>query len=110
MTQEHTHYGPKNTPTMAEMAHRPCTRRFSDPGYIPPTWSDLRDLMALMGWQGADVAAITGAASTAKAGSRTVRRWTADPDKTQEARNIPYAAWRLLLIESGIVGKVRGAK
>ena len=109
MTQERKYYGPEGGPTLDEIKSRPCTRRFSDPGYEPPTWKDLRDLMAATGWKGADVAAITGAASTHNAGSRTVRKWTADPDNTKEARNIPYAAWRLLLIESGVIGEVKGA-
>lgn len=103
MTQDRAVYKPDKAPTLAEIVQRPCARLFTDPAYIPPTWQDLRDLMAATGWKGADVAAITGAASTPQAGSRTVRKWTANPEQTSEARSISYAAWRLLLIESGSV-------
>lgn len=110
MSQERTPYTMDGEPTLKEISQRPCARLFKDPGYVPPTWKDLRDLMAATGWKGADVAEITGAASTPQAGSRTVRKWTANPEQTTEARNISYAAWRLLLIEAGVFEESKGGK
>ncbi len=66
---------------------------FSDPEYQPPTWEDMRALMLLQGWTGSDVALITGVQG------RTVRKW-ASPPNTSNHTQIPYAAWRLLLLEA----------
>lgn len=105
MPEERSLYKVGKPPTIEEIASRPCGRLFTDPGYEPPTWKDLRDLMAATGWKGAEVAAIVGAAETPQKGSRTVRKWTADPATTNESRQISYAVWRLLLINTGVVDK-----
>lgn len=102
MSEESMSYKPENGPTLSEISRRPCARIFTDPLYAAPTHRDVRDLMEATGWQGNFVAAVTGVSS-----SRVVRKWRANPEETNEARSIPYAAWRLLLIEAGVVSEVR---
>lgn len=92
-----------NNITLKSIGRRNCALLFSDPEYEPATWRDLRDLMQVMEWEGAVVAQMVGVSGGSKAGSRTVRRWTADPSETDSARQIPYAAWRLLLINAELV-------
>lgn len=68
---------------------------FSNPNYMHPTWEDVRALMLVVGWTGGEVAQITGVHG------RTVRKWASSPDVSNHA-DIPYAAWRLLIIEAKI--------
>lgn len=67
-----------------------CRLRFADPGYTAPTPEELRALLRQAGW--------TGSAAAERAGvhSRTIRKWLGNE------RDIPYANWRLLLIEAGL--------
>lgn len=69
---------------------------FHDPGFVAPTHSDVRALTRRYSLTGATVARITGVLP------RTVRKWLASPEVTNHTA-IPYAAWRLLLIETGLV-------
>jgi len=76
---------------------RPSTLlRFSDQGYTEPTWEDLRMLMhvaQLSGSRAGDLAGVS---------SRKVRKW-ASPPSHPDHLPIPYAVWRLLLLETGLV-------
>jgi len=67
-----------------------------DPEYDPPTCEDLRIVMRTAQLTGPAVAARTGVSP------RTVRKWTSAPD-TANYVPIPYAAWRLLLLEVKLV-------
>lgn len=88
--------GVYNVPGRQEL--RPGTLlRFTDPGYEPPTHEDLRTLKTLSGKTGGELAALVGLQD-----ARTFRKWTAPPDANQRAQ-IPYAAWRLMLIELGML-------
>lgn len=69
---------------------------FHDPAYMSPTNEDLRALAERFSLSGAGVARLTGVLA------RTVRKWMAAPTVSNHSP-IPYAAWRLLLIESGTV-------
>lgn len=69
---------------------------FHDPAFVAPTHADLRALTRRYKLTGAAVARITGVLP------RTVRKWQAPPAVANHSP-IPYAAWRLLLIESGLV-------
>lgn len=69
---------------------------FHDPAFVAPTHADLRALARRYELTGAAVARITGVLP------RTVRKWLASPEVANHSP-IPYAAWRLLLIESGLV-------
>ena len=71
--------------------------RFTDPAYEAPTHEDLRALKELSGKTGGELSAIAGLQD-----SRTFRKWTAPPEANQRSQ-IPYAAWRLILIELGMV-------
>lgn len=73
-----------------------CRLPFKDPRYTPPSPEEVREALRLGGLSGTQAALLLGVASTEKKGSRTVRKWTGG-----EA-TIPYAAWRLLLIELGL--------
>jgi hypothetical protein len=69
---------------------------FHDPAYESPTNEDLRAITQRFSLSGAGVARLTGVLS------RTVRKWMSAPTVSNHSP-IPYAAWRLLLIESGTV-------
>lgn len=76
---------------------RPATLLpFHDPGFVAPTYIDVRAVTQRYKLTGAAVARITGVLP------RTVRKWHASPAVANHAP-IPYAAWRLLLIEAGLV-------
>lgn len=101
----------------------PCILLFTDPDFIEPTHIEVKSLIRLAGLSQSRVAKITGMkvqyhakqptsdplpaavteepAQTAK-GSNTVRRWLLPHDNTN-SRQIPYAAWRLLLLHSGVI-------
>lgn len=70
---------------------------YNDPGYRAPTPSDVRAVIELLGLTADQVAALVGMKD-----GRAVRRWLASPDSKTRAQ-IDYAAWRLLLIEAGLV-------
>jgi hypothetical protein len=69
---------------------------FYDPAFVAPTHLDVRAVTQRCELTGATVAQITGVTP------RTVRKWLAPPEVENHAP-MPYAAWRLLLIETGVV-------
>lgn len=69
---------------------------FHDPAYESPSSDDVRAITQRFNLTGAGVARLTGVLS------RTVRKWMAPPTVANHSP-IPYAAWRLLLIETGTV-------
>ena len=69
---------------------------FTDTGFNPPDWQDVRILIQGLRWTGSQVADFVGV------NSRTVRKWTSPPSASNHAP-IPYAVWRLLLIAAGKV-------
>jgi len=69
---------------------------FHDPGFVAPTHADIRALTQRHDLTGSAVARITGVSP------RTVRKWHAPPEADNHSP-VPYAAWRLLLIETGTV-------
>ena len=72
---------------------RPETLARWDTGqFTTPTPDEIRALLSEQGWTGAQAGSIVGV------DSRTIRRWTGGE------RGMPYAAWRLLLIEAGLIG------
>lgn len=88
-------------PVLLQAGNRPAPRPgtllpFHDPDFIPPTYEDLRAVNQQYGLTGAEVAQRKGVSS------RTVRKWLAPPQAANHSP-IPYAAWRLLLIEIGAV-------
>ncbi len=83
--------------------NRACALPLADPNYQRPTPEELSALIKIMGWSQNDVAELVGVNYDPKRGSSTVRRWKAPVEKPDH-RDIPNAAWRLLLLHSGIVG------
>lgn len=67
--------------------------------YRQPTAADVRAVIDMLGLTADQVAALVG-----MKGGRAVRRWLAPADSKTHAQ-IDYAAWRLLLIEAGLVGR-----
>ncbi|MCS0585435.1 hypothetical protein NX784_28025 [Massilia pinisoli] len=76
---------------------RNTLRPFADPEYCPPDHEDLRAVIEMLGYTGERVAILVGASD-----GRVVRRWLATPT-TKSHSQIAYAAWRLLLLEAGLV-------
>ena len=85
--------------TAEAFRNHPCTLPFAD-GYQPPSASTVTAFIQMTGWQHKKIAGITGVVYTHEKGSPTVRRWKS---KGKEFRQIPYSAWRLLLLAAGVV-------
>ncbi len=75
-----------------------CLYPYSSKKYEPPTADYVRRLMKQANLTGSMAASIVGV------NDRTVRKWIAD-ESTSNHRKISYAAWRLLLIETGLAKK-----
>ena len=63
---------------------------FTNPGYQRPSPNELRAALDAGGLTGATAAALLGVSG------RTLRKWTGGD------RDIPYSAWRLLIISLGL--------
>ena len=70
--------------------------KYHDPGYQDPTANDVRTLKDISGKTGRELGEIAGVEP------RTFRKWTA-PETANQKTKIPYAAWRLLLIELDVI-------
>ena len=75
---------------------RLTTRLKFKEGFEQPDFQEVRNIKKSLNLYGTDMADLVGVSS------RTVRKWMADPAgvKGQKSSNkIPYAAWRLLVLE-----------
>ena len=70
---------------------------YDDRAYRPPASSDVRAVIDMLGLTADQVAALVGMKD-----GRAVRRWLA-PEESKTHAQIDYAAWRLLLIEAGLI-------
>lgn len=70
---------------------------YDAPAYHPPTPTDVRAVIDMLGLTADQVAALVGMKN-----GRAVRRWLA-PGESKTHAQIDYAAWRLLLIKAGLV-------
>jgi hypothetical protein len=78
-------------------ALRPATLLLAtDPAYRKPRPSEVRALLKVTNITASVAGKITGRPS------RTVRKWTSEQD-SENHQAIPYSAWRLLLLETGLV-------
>jgi hypothetical protein len=68
-----------------------CFLRWAE-GYTPPTPVEFREFVRMHGLTGAVTANLVGVTS------RSVRYWLSN---NKSRRQIPYAVWRLLLVETG---------
>ena len=64
---------------------------FADPRYQDPTGDEVREALRRAGLTGAAAGELLGVSG------RTIRKWIG------EERKIPYSAWRLLLMLTGLV-------
>jgi hypothetical protein len=87
--------------TLDAFKNRPCALPFDHPDYRPPEPYEVAALTELVGWSQVRVANLVGVKSDPKKGSTTVRKWKTE--RGDERRQIPYAAWRLMLLYAGIV-------
>lgn len=76
---------------------------YDDRAYRPPSPSDVRAVIDMLGLTADQVAALVGMKD-----GRAVRRWLASEDSKTHAQ-IDYAAWRLLLIEAGLINLQRSS-
>lgn len=100
--ETHAQYSVPGVIGRNDLACRPCCKVFDDPAYVPPTPEEVDGLIKLAGWSQSDVAKLVGVGFNPKKGSTTVRKWRS-PVVSVEHRDIPYSAWRLLLLYAGIV-------
>lgn len=70
---------------------------FTHEDYTPPTPADVRALKAMSEKTGRELCELIGIED-----QRSWRRWSQEPEEPS-ARQIPYSAWRLLLLELGFV-------
>ncbi|MEM9151634.1 MAG: hypothetical protein AAGB19_14430 [Cyanobacteria bacterium P01_F01_bin.3] len=68
----------------------------TDPSFQKPTPSDIRTLKAISGLTGRELSELVGLEDP-----RGWRRWSQDSD-APGARQIPYTAWRMLVLELGL--------
>ena len=88
--------------TLDAYRNRGCSRPWSDPGYTHPSPEEVAQLIRLAGWSTNEAADIVGVKRDVKHGSATIRKWkSAHAGKTN--REIPYSAWRLMLLHAGVV-------
>ena len=67
----------------------------TDPAYRAPNPREVRAMLKVANITASIAGKITGRPS------RTVRKWTSEPD-SENYQAIPYSAWRLLLLETGL--------
>ena len=82
--------------------NRPCALPFGHPAYVPPSPQEVDCLVKLTGWSQSVAAALVGVSFNPKKGSSTIRKWRARQD-SDDARAIPYSAWRLMLLYARVV-------
>lgn len=70
---------------------------YTEPDFRHPDPDDIRAVIEMLDMTADQVAALVGVRD-----GRAVRRWLAPPSSKTHAQ-IDYAAWRLLLLEAGLV-------
>jgi len=80
----------------------PCALPYSNAAYVPPTPEEVDRLIDLAGWSQNVTAKLVGVTYNPKKGSSTVRKWRTAVGK-DDSREIPYSAWRLMLLYAGVV-------
>jgi hypothetical protein len=88
--------------SLKAFSNRPCALPFNHPAYMPPSPQEVDSLIKLAGWSQSKAAALIGVSFNPKKGSSTIRKWRAKPD-SDDARAIPYSAWRLMLLYARVV-------
>lgn len=88
---------------------RPCLLSFTDPDFEAPSDEDIGDLFSLLkenGLHRKDIALICGVAYyESNKSSPTVKNWSRPSDDPKSVA-IPYASWRLLMIETSLAKNI----
>jgi len=88
--------------TLNAFAGLPCSLPSTDERYQPPTPEQVGQLINLASWSQNDAAKLVGVSWDTRRGSSTIRKWKSEKGH-KEHREIPYSAWRLLLLLAGVV-------
>ncbi len=88
--------------TLAALRNADCAKPYHHPDYRPPTPVEVDALIRLSGWSQSDTTKLVGVHYNPKKGSSTIRKWRARAD-SGDYREIPYSAWRLLLLYADVV-------
>lgn len=72
------------------------------PNWTPPEPDQIKQFISLSGMNRRVWADLLGVTYTEKHGSTAIRKWCL-PKTAKDYRQIPYTAWRLMLIYSGLV-------
>ena len=103
MSETQASYGNNTLPqTLEAFKNRHCARLYTDNEYQAPEPEEVNQLIKLAGWSQNDAAKLVGVNWDTKKGSSTIRKWKSDKAK-KDYREIPYSAWRLMLIYAGVV-------
>lgn len=86
MTEEHGEYRVAGRTEVRREALLP----FADPRYRPPTADELREVTRMLALTGSQAGLLLGVTS------RAIRKWIGGES------DVPYSAWRLLLIHAGL--------
>ena len=86
MSEEHGTYKVEGRTEVRREARLP----FGDPRYAAPTSAEFREVTRLLGLTGSEAGRLLGV------DGRTIRKWIGGE------RDVPYSAWRLLLLEAGL--------
>ena len=87
-----------------EVPLRPGTLQKFNSGFEQPTPGEVRSLIRILGMTGTEVADFVGVKN-----SRTIRKWQevkesdADGQVNRNKNEIPYSAWRLLLLHAKLI-------
>ena len=96
MSEDRAQYITSSTALLLTLENSPALKGINDPGYIPPTAEEIKAVTSLTGLTQAQAGEALGVSA------RTYRSWLDDGDN---GRPIPYTAWRLLLIKTGVVNE-----
>lgn len=91
-----------NRESLDEFKQQPFCLIFTNDAYVHPEPEDVAALIKLAEWSQNDAAKIVGVKNDPKKGSSTIRKWKSDKAKN-DYREIPYSAWRLMLLHAGVV-------
>lgn len=88
---------------LSEDPNRCTLLKYTDPDFSEPTQRDILCVIRKLG-------NLTGSEIAGRAGvdSRTVRKWLSPPESPNH-KHMPYAVWRLLLIEALLVAPPNNA-
>jgi DNA-binding transcriptional regulator YiaG len=103
MSENHATYrvSAKKRLTANALKRRACCKPYSDERYRAPSADEITALIENTGWTQQQFAQVVGV-STSSGGSSTIRRWKSE-EGSESYRAMPYAAWRLALLESGLI-------